>query len=347
MAKAKLRYRTVFVSDLHLGSGGCRAAELASFLKRLDCDRLYLIGDVIDMWRLRQRWYWPSKHNRVIDRLLKLARKGTRVVYIPGNHDEHVRRYAGLHFGGVEIALHAEHRTADGRRLFITHGDQFDLVVKHARLLSMLGGWAYDVLVVMNSRVNWVRERLGLRYWSLARFLKMKVKGAVNYIAKFEEALIAEAQRKGFDGVVCGHIHKAEIRRAGETLGDGEPVAGIDYFNCGDWVESCTALVEHADGTMELIDGIAAVERLKAAKRARVEAGRSPVVEQPAAPLAAVHSPSPDDGPVASDPGGRRAGAEPGPGVGLQAPPSAPSRSSGSSLRPPRDRLSSSASGET
>lgn len=254
----KLRYRTVFLSDLHLGSSGCRAAELCSFLKRLDCDTLYLVGDVIDMWRLRQRWYWPERHNRAITRILKLAKHGTRVVFVPGNHDEHARRFIGYTFGGVEVAREAEHETADGRKLLITHGDQFDLIVKHARALSVLGSWAYDTLVVINNRLNWLRRKLGLRYWSLANFLKMKVKSACTYIAKFEDALAYEAAERGFSGVVCGHIHKAEIATARD----------IAYYNCGDWVESCTALVEHEDGSMEILDGIAVVEAIREQHRA-------------------------------------------------------------------------------
>ncbi|MEM1330018.1 MAG: UDP-2,3-diacylglucosamine diphosphatase [Planctomycetota bacterium] len=264
----KLSYRTVFLSDLHLGSGGCRAAELASFLKRIECDTLYLVGDVIDMWRLRQRWYWPEKHNRVITRILKLAKQGTRVVFVPGNHDEHARQYVGLHFGGVEVAREAVHETADGRRLLITHGDQFDLVVKHARALSVLGSTAYDTLVVLNTHYNRLRRMMGLSYWSLSYALKMKVKRACTYIARFEDSLIDEARRRGFDGVVCGHIHKAELRR-GET----------DYFNCGDWVESCTALVEHDDGTLRLLDGVGIVEQLREQRRMLREAtGPRPVI---------------------------------------------------------------------
>lgn len=266
----KLRYRAVFLSDLHLGSNGCKAAELAAFLKRVKCDRLYLVGDVIDMWRLRQRWFWPDKHNRVVQRILKIAHKGTRVVLVPGNHDEHARPYAGLQFGGVEIQSTASHTTADGRRLLVTHGDQFDLVVKHARLLSVLGSWAYDTLVRLNHYYNLGRAAVGLPYWSLSQAIKLKVKSACVYIARFEEALLEEARRGGYDGVVCGHIHKAEVIR-----GSGEHP--IDYYNCGDWVESCTALVEHDDGTLSIIDGIAVVEQLREQRRvlrAATRAGR-------------------------------------------------------------------------
>ncbi|MEN0020206.1 MAG: UDP-2,3-diacylglucosamine diphosphatase, partial [Planctomycetota bacterium] len=248
----RLSYRTVFISDVHLGSGGCRAAQLASFLKHIECERLYLVGDIIDMWRLKQRWYWPEKHNRVVTRILKLAKRGTHVTLVPGNHDEHARQFAGLRFGDVEVLREAHHTTADGKRLLITHGDQFDLVVKHARLLSVLGSWAYDTLVVLNKHFNRIRKLLGLHYWSLSHFLKMRVKSACTYIAQFEDTLVDEAAKRGFDGVVCGHIHKPEVRRAhGDTT--------TDYFNCGDWIENCTALVEHDDGTIQLIDGVAVV----------------------------------------------------------------------------------------
>lgn len=253
----RVHYRAVFISDVHLGSSGCRATELAAFLKHVDCDTLYLVGDIIDMWRLRQRWYWPSKHNRVISRILKKARHGGRVVYIPGNHDEHARQYAGLKFGDVEVRREAVHITADGRKLLVTHGDQFDLIVKHHRVISMLGARAYDALVMVNNRVNWVRRRLGLQYWSLSQSVKLKVKGACTFIAQFEHELIAEAKRAGMDGVVCGHIHKAEIRT-------DAPVA---YYNCGDWVEGTTALVEHEDGSMEIVDGAALVDRVYEQRR--------------------------------------------------------------------------------
>ncbi|MFI4915023.1 MAG: UDP-2,3-diacylglucosamine diphosphatase [Phycisphaerales bacterium JB060] len=251
-----LRYRTLFLSDLHLGSTGCQARELSAFLKCVRCDTLYLVGDVIDMWRLKSKWYWPGKHNRVISRILKMARKGTRVVYIPGNHDEGARQYAGLNFGGVELLLDAEHVTADGRRLYISHGDQFDMVVKHARVLSMLGSVSYEMLLRINRVYNMMRRLCGLNYWSLSQFLKLKVKSACTYVSKFEDALIEEAKSKGYDGVVCGHIHKAEIR-------PDDRHASMMYYNCGDWVESCTALVEDFDGSIRLLDGKAVVERLR------------------------------------------------------------------------------------
>jgi len=250
--RLRLKYRTVFLSDLHLGSRGCRAEEVASFLKHVECETLYLVGDVIDMWRLRQKWRWPQAHNEVVRRILKMVKEGTRVVFIPGNHDEHARQYAGLRFGGVEVRNESEHWTADGRKLLITHGDQFDLVVKHARLVSMLGSWAYDTLIAINHYYNVGRRLLGMRYWSLSKAIKGRVKSACTFIAKFEQTLMDEARRRGFDGVVCGHIHKAEIR-----------TSEIAYFNCGDWVESCTALVEHEDGAIRLVDGLAFLESIR------------------------------------------------------------------------------------
>ncbi|MEX1088276.1 MAG: UDP-2,3-diacylglucosamine diphosphatase [Phycisphaeraceae bacterium] len=258
----KLHYRTVFISDVHLGSRSCRARDLASFLKRIKCDRLYLVGDILDLWRLRQRWYWPAEHNDVIRQILRLAKKGAVVKLVPGNHDEAARQYFGLQFGGVRVVRHAVHETADGRRLLVTHGDQFDLIVTRAKLLSILGSWAYDWLVVGNVVANWVGARLGMHYVSLSQKIKLKVKSACTFIGAFEDTLSKEARRQGLDGVVCGHIHKAEARRNDVGL----------YYNCGDWVESCTALVEHDDGTMQVIDGIAFVEQLREQKRAMQEA---------------------------------------------------------------------------
>lgn len=262
----RLEYRSIFISDTHLGSRGCRARELSDFLKHVKCERLFLVGDIIDMWRLRQRWHWPAEHNDVARKILKMAKHGTEVLYIPGNHDEHARDYAGLAFGDVQIVPHAEHVTADGRRLFVTHGDQFDMVVKHHRLISMLGARAYDWLIAVNRVYNAARKLLGLRYWSLSRYIKLKVKSACTFIAKFEQALTDEARRKGFDAVVCGHIHKPEINRAG----------AVEYYNCGDWIEHCTALVEHDDGTLQIIDAAALVEQLRDQKKAARALLRSP-----------------------------------------------------------------------
>jgi UDP-2,3-diacylglucosamine pyrophosphatase LpxH len=253
----KAHYRTVFLSDLHMGAGGTRAAEAGRFLKRIECDTLYLVGDIIDMWRLKQRWHWPEPNNRVVHRILKMARRGTRVVFIPGNHDEAARRFIGLTFGGVEILQQDSHTTADGRRLLITHGDQFDLVVRHHPLLSAFGAWAYDWLVRLSFRINAIRQRLGKDHWSLSQSIKSRVKSACTFISRFEDALTEEARRGGYQGVVCGHIHKAEMREAG----------GIFYYNCGDWVESCTALVEHHNGRFELIYGPALIEQIDEERR--------------------------------------------------------------------------------
>ena len=252
----KARYRTLFISDCHLGSSGAKAEELTRFLKQIDCDTIYLVGDVIDMWRLRQRWYWPDTHNSVMRRLLKMSHKGTTIVYVPGNHDEAARPFCGLSFGGMQMAMEAVHVTADGRRLLVTHGDQFDLVVRNSRLLALAGTMGYEMLLKINGAYNFGRRLFGLPYDSLSQAIKARVKSACNFISNFEQALVAEARAGGFDGVVCGHIHKAEQRMIGT----------LEYLNCGDWVESCTALVEHEDGRIELLDGLAFLAARDAAK---------------------------------------------------------------------------------
>ncbi len=249
----KLSFRSVFMSDVHLGAGACHADEAATFLKHVECSTLYLVGDIIDMWRLRSRWHWPESHNRFVRRVLKMAKQGTRVVLIPGNHDERARDYAGLTFGGVELAREAIHTTADGRRLLVTHGDEADLIVRHHRALSIIGGAAYDRLVGLNRSCNLIRARFGLTPWSLSRVVKLKIKSACTFVSRFEDCLEQASLERGFDGVVCGHIHKPEIRQ-GKAW----------YYNCGDWVESCTALVEHDDGAIRLIDGLAFIAELEA-----------------------------------------------------------------------------------
>ena len=246
-----LNYRTVWISDAHLGSRSAQAAPLSRFIKHLRCERLYLVGDIVDMWRLRSRWYWPGEHNNVIRRLLNQTKHNTDVIFIPGNHDEGARQFLNLEFGGIRVLPYAIHVTGDGRRLLVTHGDQYDLIVKHSRLTSMLGSTAYDTLVMTNRWINEWRARWGKPSVSLSMAIKMKVKSACMFISRFEEALIQEARHKGLDGVVCGHIHKPEIRTEGD----------IEYYNCGDWVESCSALVEHHDGRMELLDSIESIER--------------------------------------------------------------------------------------
>jgi UDP-2,3-diacylglucosamine pyrophosphatase LpxH len=243
MAVPVRRYRAIWISDIHLGTRGCKAEALLDFLRLTDSDHLYLVGDIIDGWRLKKSWYWAQSHNDVVQKILRKARKGTQVVYIPGNHDEAARDYAGLQFGDIAVQDEAIHVTADNRRLLILHGDCFDGVVKYARWLAHLGDSAYTAILTFNHWFNEVRRRLGYPYWSLSQYLKAKVKNAVEYISCFETAVADEARRRGVDGVICGHIHHAEMRE----------IDGILYCNDGDWVESCTALVEHYDGRLEIL----------------------------------------------------------------------------------------------
>ena len=245
-APATRHYRTVFLSDIHLGTRGCQAEILLDFIRGMECETLYLVGDIIDGWKLKSGWYWPQSHNDVVQKVLRLARKGTRVIYIPGNHDDRVRDFCGVHFGGVIVARDAIFETAAGKRYLVTHGDEFDGVINHAKWLAFLGDWAYRALLSLNTTWNLVRRRMGFGYWSLSAFVKVKVKNALQFIENFEAAVADEARRRGVDGVICGHIHKAEMRMIG----------GIEYINDGDWVESCTALVEHADGRLELISWV-------------------------------------------------------------------------------------------
>jgi UDP-2,3-diacylglucosamine pyrophosphatase LpxH len=239
----RLRFRAIWISDTHLGTPGCQAGHLLEFLRRTESEYLYLVGDIIDSWQMRRRWYWHQLHNDVVQKVLRKARKGSAVVYVPGNHDEGARHYLGLAFGGIAIREEAVHTTARGKRLLVTHGDLFDGVVQCARWLALLGDVLYTLALKLNRHFNALRARLGLPYWSLSQFLKHKVKNAVSYIVTFEEALAREARRRGFDGVVCGHIHKAEIR----------DIDGILYCNDGDWVESLTALVETVDGELRIV----------------------------------------------------------------------------------------------
>lgn len=238
-----LRFRSLFISDLHLGTKGAQAQALLEFLKCHDADAIYLVGDIVDGWCLRSAWYWPQSHNDVVQKLLRKARKGTRIVYVPGNHDEFLRGFYGTHFGGIEVCEKFIHEAADGKRYLVVHGDAFDVVVRHARWLALFGDWAYRAALALSIRINWMRRQLGFTYWSLSAWAKMKVKNAVNFIGQFEETLAAEAARHGVDGVICGHIHCAAQRDFG----------GFAYINTGDWVESCTAVVEHMDGRMEIV----------------------------------------------------------------------------------------------
>jgi UDP-2,3-diacylglucosamine pyrophosphatase LpxH len=239
----EVRVRTLFLSDLHLGTRGCQAGLLLDFLRTVDADQIYLVGDIVDGWRLRSGWYWPQAHNDVVQKLLRKARKGSRIVYLPGNHDEFLRDFVGNAFGGITVAERAVHAAADGKRYLVLHGDQFDIVMRHAKIMAHLGDGAYTLALFLNTHLNTVRRRLGLTYWSLSAWAKLKVKNAVSFIGRYEGLLAAEAARTGVDGIVCGHIHHAA----------DQEIAGLRYLNTGDWVESCTAVVEHYDGRMELV----------------------------------------------------------------------------------------------
>jgi UDP-2,3-diacylglucosamine pyrophosphatase LpxH len=261
------RYRTVFISDVHLGTRGCQAELLLDFIRHIECDTLYLVGDIIDGWKLRSGWHWPQSHNDVVQKILRLARKGVNVIYVPGNHDDRVRDFCGVHFGGVVVARDAIHETADGRRFLVLHGDEFDGVVQHAKWLAFVGDYAYRALIATNTLFNRARRRMGFGYWSLSAFLKTKVKNALQFVENFEAAVADEARRRGVDGVICGHIHKAEMR----------DIDGISYINDGDWVESCSALVEHADGRLEILEW-AKLRHWSAIDRTLVEPAHAPEV---------------------------------------------------------------------
>ena len=272
-------YRSIFISDTHLGTRGCRADYLADFLKSVSCQNLYLVGDIIDGWRLRRSWYWDGHHDDVLRLILRHARDGANVVYVPGNHDEMMRKYVPLavEVAGIKLMMEAEHTTADGKRLLITHGDAFDSVVRHAKILALLGDWAYTMALGLNRYFNQIRIRLGYPYWSLSAWLKLQVKEAVKAIDRFETALADDAKHRGFDGVVCGHIHHAEMRT----------VNGVLYLNDGDWVESCTALVEHHDGSLELLDWVARNKlSMLAGPAARATASKQTVLQAVATQIA-------------------------------------------------------------
>jgi UDP-2,3-diacylglucosamine pyrophosphatase LpxH len=236
-------YRTIWLSDFHLGTRDCQAEALLDFLRSHDCDQLYLVGDIVDGWALSRSWYWDHHHTNVVQKLLRKSRKGTRVVFIPGNHDAFARDYLSLQLGGIAVLREAVHTTADGRQLLVIHGDEFDGIVRHAPWLSHLGSGAYRIALRFNRALNGIRKRLGKPYWSLSAYLKRRTKRAVQFIAGFERTVAAEAARWNVDGIVCGHIHHAELRMIG----------AITYANCGDWVESMTALVEHHDGRLEVL----------------------------------------------------------------------------------------------
>lgn len=252
------RYRSIWLSDIHLGTRGCQADMLLDFLRHNESDHLYLVGDIVDGWRLKKAWYWPQSHNDVVQKILRRARKGAKVFLIPGNHDEAFREFIGLQFGGVTILEDTVHITADGRRLLVIHGDQFDAVVRYAKWLAHVGDTAYVTLLGINTVLNLIRRRLGFQYWSISAYLKHRTKKAVEFIGNYETALAEEARRRHVDGVICGHIHHAEMRDMG----------GVLYCNDGDWVESCTALVEHENGRLEIVNWADVVRRRQEMKAA-------------------------------------------------------------------------------
>lgn len=244
MSSAKPRmFRSIFISDVHLGSKAAKAEFLIDFLRHHDADTIFLVGDIVDGWRLRRSWHWPQAHNDVVQKLLRKARKGASITYIAGNHDEFARQFQGVHFGGIVVADRAIHETADGRRMLVIHGDQFDTVVHNARWLAYFGDYAYDAAMLINRGVTRFRKVFGMPYWSFSSWAKVKVKKAVNFIGSFQNVLTEEARRSEVDGVICGHIHHAAI----------ENVDSVQYINTGDWVESCTAVVEHFDGRFEIL----------------------------------------------------------------------------------------------
>ena len=240
---AHTRVRAIFISDIHLGTRNAQADALLGFLRCVDADVIYLVGDIVDFWKVRRGPHWPQSHNDVVQKLLRKARKGADVIFIPGNHDEGLRDYCGMQFGGVRIERNTVHVTSRGRRYVVLHGDEFDVVVRTAKWLAFLGDRGYELALWANTPLNWMRQRFGLGFWSLSAYLKYRVKSAVSFIGSFEEAVAEEARRNGADGIICGHIHHASDRQ----------IDGVHYLNCGDWVESCTALVETLDGEMRII----------------------------------------------------------------------------------------------
>lgn len=238
------RYRTIWISDIHLGTRGCKTGMLLDFLKHTESEYMYLVGDIIDLWAMKRSWAWKQGHNDVLQKILRKARKGTRVTFLPGNHDEMFRNFLELTFGHIRVEDECVHETSDGRKFLILHGDKYDIVVRYNRWLAHVGDRAYTFVLWLNVHFNRVRRALGYPYWSLSSWLKLSTKAAVEFISSFESAVADEARGRGLDGVICGHIHKAEMKQ----------LNGVMYCNDGDWVESCTALVEHFDGRLEVIN---------------------------------------------------------------------------------------------
>ena len=239
----KKQIRAIWLSDLHLGSREINNSFLLDFLQKHESEYLYLVGDILDLWKLGRRWHWPETNSRIIQLIMQKANTGTKVIYIPGNHDEMIKQYAGSVINGIRIATTAKHTTADGREFLVTHGDEFDLIAQYSRWLAKTGSLAYDFLLRLNYYVNRMRRRCGCRYWSLSAYLKLKIKKAVNFISRFEKRVMEVAVQHGVDGMICGHIHNAAI----------ENFSGLTYGNTGDWVESCTALLEERNGHLKIV----------------------------------------------------------------------------------------------
>ncbi|MBL6751792.1 MAG: UDP-2,3-diacylglucosamine diphosphatase [Nevskia sp.] len=246
--RSPARHRTIWLSDTHLGTPGCKAEFLVDFLKHNECETLYLVGDIIDGWKLRGSWFWPQEHTNVIRKVLTKAKRGTKVYYVTGNHDEFLRKFVGyrLEIGNIRVVNEMIHITADGRRLLVLHGDFFDVITRYHRWLALAGDFAYEATMAANFWFNRGRRLLGMPYWSLSAFAKQTVKSAVNVVTEFEDAVARECRRRELDGVICGHIHHAEIRQ----------LHGVTYHNCGDWVESCTALAEDFNGKLSILNWV-------------------------------------------------------------------------------------------
>jgi UDP-2,3-diacylglucosamine pyrophosphatase LpxH len=240
-------YRTIWISDLHLGSTQCQADVLLDFLKFNESEKLYLVGDIIDFWALSKKMYWPREHNTVIQKILRKARHGTQVIYVPGNHDENVRDYDSFVFGDITVKNSDIHTTAVGKKFLIVHGDEYDTIVRYHKWIAKLGSKGYDYLIEINRLLRTIRRWLGIQsHFSLAAYIKFKVKNIVQFISDYEDSIVNSLKHENVDGVICGHIHHAEIKDIG----------GFMYINTGDFVESCTAIVEHFNGSIELVSWI-------------------------------------------------------------------------------------------
>jgi UDP-2,3-diacylglucosamine pyrophosphatase LpxH len=261
--------RAVFISDVHLGARDCQAEKLTDFLRNLSCDQLFLVGDIVDGWKMKGGWCWPPSHHEVLRELLRLARDGAVLTYIPGNHDDRLREFCGLHFAGVRVAREAQHETADGRRFLVTHGDEFDTLSKRPFWHALAGDLAYKAVLGLSTAIVRLRERLRLPYWSLSLHIKTKLGGARRFVEAFEDAAAEGARRRGFDGVICGHIHSSGMRQIGSVL----------YANDGDWVESCTVLVEHGDGHLEIVDWAARTSSSMIQRGGRANRVAKPLLE--------------------------------------------------------------------